>query len=107
MRFDHSFLLLGAGAIVGLRTSASLVLGGLLLVFFIGPHAMETTWQNRAGTIVAAATNPALAWKQIGLWYGAPLMVSYGLVGFLVQGGVIWVPRARATTRARRRSRSR
>ena len=32
MRFDHSFLVLGAGVIVGLRTSASLVLGGVLLV---------------------------------------------------------------------------
>ncbi len=29
MRFDHSFLLLGAGAIVGLRVSASLVLKGI------------------------------------------------------------------------------
>jgi OPT family oligopeptide transporter len=30
-----------------------------------------------------------MAWKQIGLWYGAPLMVSYGLVTFLLQGGVV------------------
>ncbi len=85
MRLDHSFLLLGAGAIVGMRTSASLVVGGLLLVLFVGPHAMESTWTNPMGDLVAAATRPEAAWKQIGIWYGAPLMVSYGLVAFLVQ----------------------
>jgi uncharacterized oligopeptide transporter (OPT) family protein len=89
MRFDHSFLVIGAGAIVGLRTSASLVAGGLLLAFFVGPHAMESTWVNPMGDLVAAVTKPGAAWKQIGLWYGAPLMVSYGLTTFLMQGGVI------------------
>jgi uncharacterized oligopeptide transporter (OPT) family protein len=89
MRFDHSFLLLGAGAIVGLRTSASLVLGGVILVFFVGPHAMESTWMTPMGDLVAAATKPGAAWKQIGIWYGAPLMVSYGLLAVLLQGGMI------------------
>jgi uncharacterized oligopeptide transporter (OPT) family protein len=89
MRLDHSFLLLGAGAIVGIRTSGSLVLGGLVLAFIVGPHAMEVTWLNPAGDLVAAVTNPGAAWRQIGLWYGAPLMVSYGLVSFFLQGGVI------------------
>ena len=79
MRFDHSFLVIGAGVIVGLRTSLSLVLGGVLLAFFLGPHAMESTWLNPAGDLIAAVTRPGGAWKQIGLWYGAPLMVSYGL----------------------------
>jgi uncharacterized oligopeptide transporter (OPT) family protein len=89
MRFDHSFLLLGAGAIVGIRTSISLVLGGLALIFVVGPHAMEATWLNPLGNLVTAATSPAAAWRQIGIWYGAPLMVSYGLIAFLLQGGLI------------------
>jgi OPT family oligopeptide transporter len=89
MRFDHSFLLLGAGVIVGLRTSLSLVLGGLVLAYFLGPRAMEANWFDPAGDLVAAVTNPAAAWKQIGLWYGAPLMVAYGLTAFLLQGKVI------------------
>jgi OPT family oligopeptide transporter len=89
MRFDHSFLVLGAGVIVGLRTSASLVLGGVLLAFFLGPHAMEVTWTDPAGDLVAAVTRPGSAWKQIGIWYGAPLMVSYGLVTFAMQGKMI------------------
>ena len=86
MRFDYSFLLLGAGAIVGVRTSASLLMGGLLLVYFVGPHAMESTWINPMGDLVAAVTRPEAAWKQIGIWYGAPLMVSYGLVAFWCEG---------------------
>ena len=89
MRFDHSFLLIGAGVIVGLRVSASLVLGGLILALFLGPHAMETTWLDPAGDLVAAVTKPGAAWKQIGLWYGAPLMVAYGLATFLSQGKMI------------------
>jgi uncharacterized oligopeptide transporter (OPT) family protein len=89
MRFDHSFLVLGAGVIVGLRTSLSLVLGGVLLAFFLGPHAMEATWTNPAGDLLAAVTRPGAAWKQIGIWYGAPLMVSYGLVTFAMQGKMI------------------
>ena len=75
IRFDHSFLLLGAGAIVGLRTSASLVLGGLVLAYVVGPHAMEATWIDPMGDLVAAVTKPgARGMEQIGIWYGAPLI---------------------------------
>ena len=113
MRLDHSFLLLGAGAIVGLRVSASLVLGGLILVFFVGPHAMESTWVNPMGDLVAAATKPGAAWKQIGIWYGAPLMVSYGLTSFRaarrgdrarVQRDDAWAEGERATRTTRGRA---
>ncbi|HEY2512509.1 MAG TPA: OPT family oligopeptide transporter, partial [Polyangiaceae bacterium] len=96
VRFDHSFVVIGAGVIVGLRTSASLVLGGLVLIFFIGPAGLEAHWTNPLGQIVTAATSPSAAWKQIGIWYGAPLMVSYGLMVFLFQARMI----ARAFTSA-------
>jgi putative OPT family oligopeptide transporter len=89
MRFDHSFLVLGAGAMVGLRTSVSLVAGGLLLAFFLGPHALDASWTNPAGELVTAVTRPGAAWKQIGIWFGAPLMVAHGLTSFLMGGGVI------------------
>jgi len=61
----------------------------VLLAFFLGPHAMEVTWTDPAGDLVAAVTRPGSAWKQIGIWYGAPLMVSYGLVTFAMQGKMI------------------
>ena len=96
VRLDHSFVVIGAGVIVGLRTSASLVLGGLILVFFIGPAGLEAHWANPLGQVVNAVTAPSAAWKQIGIWYGAPLMVSYGLLVFLFQGRMI----ARAFTSA-------
>jgi uncharacterized oligopeptide transporter (OPT) family protein len=96
VRLDHSFLLLGAGMMVGMRTALSLVLGGLLLILFLGPRAMDSAWVNPAGDLVAAVTKPGAAWKQIGIWYGAPLMVAYGLATFALQGKMI----ARALRRA-------
>ncbi|MGH7286124.1 MAG: OPT/YSL family transporter, partial [Polyangiaceae bacterium] len=85
MRFDHSLVLVGAGAIVGLRTCASMVLGGLFVALWLGPHAMEASWTNPAGVVVTAATKPEAAWKQIGIWLGAPMLVSAGLLAFALQ----------------------
>lgn len=82
---DHSVVLVAAGAIVGLRATLSMLGGGLLVVLLIGPAAMGWTWTNAAGTLVAAATRPGAAWKEIGLWYGAPLMAAHGLVTFALQ----------------------
>ena len=85
MRLDHSLVLVGAGAIVGMRTCASMVLGGLFVGLWLGPHAMEATWTNPAGVVVTAATKPEAAWKQIGIWLGAPMLVSAGLLAFALQ----------------------
>jgi uncharacterized oligopeptide transporter (OPT) family protein len=82
---DHSVVLLAAGAIVGLRTTLSMAAGGLLVVLVIGPAASTWEWVNPAGQAVAALTRPGAAWKEIGLWFGAPLMVSYGLAAFALQ----------------------
>jgi len=82
---DHSLVLFAAGAIVGLRTTLSMAAGGLLLTFVIGPVAMGWDWTNAAGKIVAAVARPSAAWKEIGIWFGAPLMVAYGLVTFALQ----------------------
>jgi OPT family oligopeptide transporter len=79
---DHSLVLVAAGAIVGLRTTLSMAAGGLLLVVGIGPYAMGAEWTNLSGHVVAAVTRPGAAWKEIGIWFGAPLMVAYGLVTF-------------------------
>ena len=86
---DHSLVLVAAGAIVGLRTTLSMAGGGLLLILMIGPTAMGSEWTNASGQLVAAATRPGAAWKEIGIWFGAPLMVAYGLVTFALQFKVI------------------
>ncbi len=85
MKLDHSVVLVGAGAIIGLRVTASMLLGGFILVFFIAPHALEASWTNPAGKLVMAASKPQAAWKEIGIWLGAPLLVSSGLVAFAAQ----------------------
>jgi uncharacterized oligopeptide transporter (OPT) family protein len=86
---DHSVVLFAAGAIIGLRTTLSMLAGALIQVFAIGPRAMEWEWTNVAGALVPALTRPGAAWKEIGLWFGAPMLVSYGLTAFSMQGGTI------------------
>jgi uncharacterized oligopeptide transporter (OPT) family protein len=82
---DHGVVLIGAGAIVGLRTSIAMTAGGLITAFVLGPRALGWGWTNASGILVAAAKVPASAWKDIGLWFGAPLLVAYGLVAFALQ----------------------
>jgi len=82
---DHSLVLVAAGAIVGLRATLSMAAGGLLVLLVIGPSAMAWTWTNAAGHLVAAASRPGTAWKEIGIWFGAPLLVSNGLTTFALQ----------------------
>jgi uncharacterized oligopeptide transporter (OPT) family protein len=85
MKLDNSIVLMGAGAIVGLRVTLSMLVGGLFLAFVIAPHALSAEWINPAGKLVTAATKPSAAWKEIGIWVGAPIMVSSGLVAFAAQ----------------------
>jgi uncharacterized oligopeptide transporter (OPT) family protein len=82
MSLDHSVVLVAAGAIVGLRTTLSMLLGGVVLVFGLGPLGLHSPWTNASGHLVTAVTRPGAAWKEIGIWFGAPLMVAYGLVSF-------------------------
>ncbi len=85
MVLDHGIVLVGAGAIVGLRTTLAMGLGGVVLAFAIGPMAVGWGWTNAAGHFVTAAKGPATAWKDIGTWFGAPLLVAFGLVTFALQ----------------------
>jgi uncharacterized oligopeptide transporter (OPT) family protein len=86
---DHHLVLIGAGAFIGLRATISMVAGGLFLATVIGPRGMEWEWVNATGKLVTAATGPGTAWREIGIWYGAPLLVAYGLVTFGIQWKVI------------------
>jgi OPT family oligopeptide transporter len=85
MVMDHNPVMIAAGALVGLRVAISMVLGGLVLIFFVGPEAYDTVWMSPAGDEVRAATKPWKAWKEIGLWLGVPIMVSSGLLSFAFQ----------------------
>ncbi|NVB82894.1 MAG: OPT/YSL family transporter [Kofleriaceae bacterium] len=85
---DHSVLLVAAGVFVGLRTSAWMVVGGLITAFAIGPAAVEA----------GAGTRLDFAWAESGVWAGAPFLVAYAAVAL----GGQWRAIARAL-RGRRR----
>ncbi|MCK6527606.1 OPT/YSL family transporter [Myxococcota bacterium] len=86
MVLDHNPIMIAAGALVGLRVTIYMMLGGLLLVYVAGPVAYESLWTSAAtGQEVRAATEPWKAWKEIGLWLGVPIMVSSGLLSFALQ----------------------
>ncbi|MCW5801010.1 MAG: OPT/YSL family transporter [Deltaproteobacteria bacterium] len=69
---DHSLLLVGAGAFVGLRTAAWMLAGGLVTALVLGPIAIAPD--------VAAATSLGTAWAEVGIWLGAPMLVGASLV---------------------------
>src|SRR5262249_4687070 len=75
MVLDHKLVLVAAGAIVGMRVSISIVLGGLFLIYVLGPAALAA----------GAVNSPAAAWRDIGVWLGAPLMVAAGLTSLAFQ----------------------
>ena len=75
VELEHSVLLIAAGVLVGLRVALSMALGGLLLIFVVGPAALEA----------GAATSARSAWREIGVWIGAPIMVSAGILAFALQ----------------------
>ncbi len=89
IKLDYGPALIAAGAIVGLRVTLSMVASGLVLALVIAPVALEATWTNGLGKVVAAAQGPGSAWRDIGVWVGAPLLVSSGLLSFALDWRVI------------------
>ncbi len=85
MYFDMNPVMIAAGALVGVRVAFYMLLGSLLLIFVVGPMALTDVWVNARGELVAAASFPWKAWKEIGIWLGVPIMVSSGLLTFILQ----------------------
>ncbi len=85
MTWDVNPVMIAAGMIVGLRVTVWMLLAGLFLVFVAGPMGFEAAWVNPNGETVYAVSKGAKAWKEIGLWLGAPIMVSSGLLSFVFQ----------------------
>ena len=85
MKFDYGPALIAAGMLVGLRVTVSMVVGGLVQVLVLGPIGLGYAWTNAVGKVVTAVSKPASAWKDIGVWWGAPLLVSSGILAFAFQ----------------------
>jgi uncharacterized oligopeptide transporter (OPT) family protein len=77
---DHSLLLVGAGVFVGLRTTVWMMVGGVITAFVLGPAGLASSWTDALGRSVAATSQLGTAWAEIGIWAGAPLLISYALV---------------------------
>jgi OPT family oligopeptide transporter len=85
IQLDWTPALIAAGALVGLRVTISMLVGGLVLAAVLGPMGMEWAWVNPKGIEVVAVTRPQAVHSQIGLWAGAPIMVASGLLSFAFQ----------------------
>jgi OPT family oligopeptide transporter len=85
LKLDHGGALIFAGILVGIRITFWMFIGGLILVLLMTPPAMNAEWINALGVSTSAVTKPGSAWKEIGIWTGAPILVSSGLVSFLAQ----------------------
>jgi uncharacterized oligopeptide transporter (OPT) family protein len=85
IKLDYGPALIAAGALVGMRVTVSMLIGGAALVLFIGPAALGAQWTNAAGATVTAAKTATSAWKDIGVWVGAPILVSSGILSFAFQ----------------------
>lgn len=89
--FEPSLLLIAAGMIVGIRVSASMLLGGLLNYLVLVPYAMglpdwtdgQKTFLGHLEVVLGDSGEVALVkvtkWS---LWLGTSLMVTSGLASF-------------------------
>ena len=82
---DHNPVMIAAGALVGLRVAVWMTISALALAYWVGPMAQLNMATNVDGELFAAVSTPGRAWKEIGLWLGAPIMVASGLLSFAFQ----------------------
>jgi uncharacterized oligopeptide transporter (OPT) family protein len=82
---DHNPVMIAAGALVGLRVAVWMTISALALAYWVGPMAQLSMAPNADGELFAAVSAPGRAWKEIGLWLGAPIMVASGLLSFAFQ----------------------
>ncbi len=76
MGVEGSLLLMGAGAIIGFRVCASMMLGSILCYGFVGPAMLER------GVITGVGYKAIL---QFTLWPAAALLIASGLLSFSFQ----------------------
>jgi len=85
LKLDHGLILVGAGAIVGVRVTLSMVASSLALTFVLTPIAMQWAWRSPGGAVLTAVTTPALAWREIGVWFGAPFLAASALTAMALR----------------------
>lgn len=96
MVLDNNPVMIAAGAIIGVRIAFWMLVGSIGLIFILGPAGFTDGWVNTQGVEVFAVSAPHKAWKESGLWFGVPIMVTSGLLSFALQ----WRTIARAFRRS-------
>ncbi len=82
-----------AGMLVGLRTTFSMLVGGLVVYYGLAPTAVSWDWLNPAtGEMMTAITAPHKVYREAGLWLGVSVLVASSLLSF----GMQWKTIARA-----------
>jgi OPT family oligopeptide transporter len=74
--WEMSLIMVAAGAIIGLRVTTSMLIGGIINYGFLAPKMVQQ------GVITELGYRGIVAWS---LWGGTALMVSSGLVNFGMQ----------------------
>lgn len=74
--FEGSLILVGAGALMGLRTTISMLVGAVVTYGFVAPYI------HSVGGITTLGYRGIVTWT---LWPGAAIMVASGLVTFAMQ----------------------
>jgi uncharacterized oligopeptide transporter (OPT) family protein len=95
MVFDNNPVMIAAGAIMGVRIAFWMLVGALGLIFILGPAGLTDAWVNPQGVETFAVSEPWKAWKESGIWFGVPIMVTSGLLTF----GLQWKTIVRAFSR--------
>lgn len=73
--FEPSMLLAAAGMLVGMRVSLSMLIGSLILYFFMGPYVLGLGEISSAKGLL----------KEWALWSGSAIMVTSGLTAFALE----------------------
>jgi len=76
LSLETSVLMLGGGALMGIRTTASMLLGAVVTYGVIAP------WLVREGIVASVGYRPIVGWS---LWGAAGMLVSSGLLAFAFQ----------------------
>ncbi len=88
--FEPGVLMIGAGMIMGLRTSLSMLLGSFVLYYLLSPGLLDhdLLGQGVAGfhaSILSPDGSPVLVPRRWGVWGGTALMVFSSLTAFAFQ----------------------
>lgn len=81
--------LCGAGMIMGFRITFWMLIGAIVLAYGAGPWGLEQVWLDPTGQERLATSTPGRAWREIGLWFGAPFLIGAALTAFAMQGKAI------------------